>query len=221
MTANRRWAELNVDTVLRVIVYDGDDPTDLLGAGTWVETVPEIDPDPTDVNYCGPGYRYASNRPELFASEWTQPVADLETGWEFAAYAEGAVVWHLGALYRSTTPVNVWEPGVAGWHGTTGDGTPSPWIQPSGSADAYQIGQKVTHDGFTWENTSADNVFAPGVFGWTNLTPPVGPQPWVQPTGAGDAYTLGALVTHNGQTWENTGSNANVWEPGVFGWVVV
>jgi len=45
--------------------------------------------------------------------------------------------------------------------------------------------------------------------------------PWVQPTGAHDAYKLGAQVTHKGQTWTNTGSDANVWEPGVFGWTVV
>lgn len=43
---------------------------------------------------------------------------------------------------------------------------------------------------------------------------------WVQPFGAHDAYRLGAKVTHGGQTWENTGSDANVWEPGVFGWVL-
>lgn len=43
---------------------------------------------------------------------------------------------------------------------------------------------------------------------------------WVQPTGAHDAYALGAQVTHNGQVWEST-VNANVWMPGVFGWVVV
>lgn len=42
---------------------------------------------------------------------------------------------------------------------------------------------------------------------------------WVQPTGAQDAYLLGAQVSHNGFHWINTGSNANVWEPGVFGWV--
>ena len=38
---------------------------------------------------------------------------------------------------------------------------------------------------------------------------------------AANPYTRGARVTHKGQTWENTGSNANVWEPGVFGWVLV
>jgi hypothetical protein len=49
---------------------------------------------------------------------------------------------------------------------------------------------------------------------------PPGPQPWVQPTGAHDAYNIGAIVTYNGQTWRST-VNANVWAPGVFGWVVV
>jgi len=40
---------------------------------------------------------------------------------------------------------------------------------------------------------------------------------WVQPTGAHDAYPLGALVKHNGEIWESI-VDANVWEPGVYGW---
>lgn len=43
-------------------------------------------------------------------------------------------------------------------------------------------------------------------------------QPWVQPTGAHDAYPLGTKVTHNGKTWTSA-TAANVWEPGVYGWV--
>jgi len=39
----------------------------------------------------------------------------------------------------------------------------------------------------------------------------------VQPTGAHDAYALGAIVAHNGQLWIST-VDANVWEPGVYGW---
>lgn len=42
--------------------------------------------------------------------------------------------------------------------------------------------------------------------------------PWRQPTGAHDAYPLGAIVTHNDKTWESTVA-ANVWEPGVSGWM--
>lgn len=40
---------------------------------------------------------------------------------------------------------------------------------------------------------------------------------WVQPTGAHDAYALGAEVTHNGKTWVSA-TDSNVWEPGVYGW---
>ena len=44
-----------------------------------------------------------------------------------------------------------------------------------------------------------------------------GPEEWVQPTGAHDAYALEAVVAHIGKVWESTVEN-NVWEPGVFGW---
>jgi hypothetical protein len=47
--------------------------------------------------------------------------------------------------------------------------------------------------------------------------PALGPQPWVQPTGAQDAYAIGDQVTHEGHLWESN-TAANVWEPGVFGW---
>lgn len=40
---------------------------------------------------------------------------------------------------------------------------------------------------------------------------------WVQPTGAHDAYNKGDKVAHNGKHWESE-YDANIWEPGVFGW---
>lgn len=40
---------------------------------------------------------------------------------------------------------------------------------------------------------------------------------WNQPTGAHDAYPVGAKVTHKSKNWENL-TPANVWEPGVSGW---
>lgn len=43
---------------------------------------------------------------------------------------------------------------------------------------------------------------------------------WKQPTGAQDAYSKGDKVRHNGSVWEST-IDANVWEPGVYGWTVV
>lgn len=48
---------------------------------------------------------------------------------------------------------------------------------------------------------------------WTFYVPESeGPQPWVQPLGAQDAYSLGAQVTHVGHLWTSLVS-ANVWEP--------
>ena len=97
---------------------------------------------------------------------------------------------------------------------------PAPtWVQPTGAHDAYPLGASVTHGGKKWRSLIAANVWAPGVSGWrehwaANAAPPA----WVQPTGAHDAYKLGAKVTHLGFVWTNVGSDANVWEPGVFGW---
>lgn len=41
---------------------------------------------------------------------------------------------------------------------------------------------------------------------------------WIQPIGAQDAYNAGSKVSHNGKHWISS-INANVWEPGVYGWV--
>ena len=40
---------------------------------------------------------------------------------------------------------------------------------------------------------------------------------WVQPLGASDAYDEGNIVSHKDKLWVST-CNANVWEPGVYGW---
>lgn len=40
---------------------------------------------------------------------------------------------------------------------------------------------------------------------------------WIQPTGATDAYPMGAKVSHNDKHWISD-INANVYEPGVYGW---
>ena len=40
---------------------------------------------------------------------------------------------------------------------------------------------------------------------------------WTQPLGATDAYAKGDVVSHNGKTWTSD-IDANVYEPGVYGW---
>ena len=44
-----------------------------------------------------------------------------------------------------------------------------------------------------------------------------GTRVWTQPVGATDAYALNDVVTHKGKRWKSI-VNANVWEPGVYGW---
>lgn len=40
---------------------------------------------------------------------------------------------------------------------------------------------------------------------------------WIQPTGSTDAYSIGSKCSHNDKHWIST-VDANVWEPGVYGW---
>lgn len=42
------------------------------------------------------------------------------------------------------------------------------WKQPD-STNPYQKGDKVTHNGKTWVSTVDDNVWEPGVYGWTEV----------------------------------------------------
>lgn len=44
--------------------------------------------------------------------------------------------------------------------------------------------------------------------------------PWRQPLAAVDAYANGAKVSHKGKRWVSE-VDANVWEPGVYGWAEV
>jgi hypothetical protein len=98
-----------------------------------------------------------------------------------------------------------------------------PWRQPSGAHDAYTDGSIVKlDDGTYWKSTTPANVHAPGVSGWRQLgAKPDEVFPWKQPAGGHDAYKRGAKVTYGGFTWENTGHDANVWAPGVFGWTKI
>ncbi len=41
------------------------------------------------------------------------------------------------------------------------------WSQPVGAADAYMAGDKVTHNEKHWTSNVDNNVWEPGVYGWT------------------------------------------------------
>ena len=53
---------------------------------------------------------------------------------------------------------------------------------------------------------------------WVGISDPAEEWPeWSQPVGSTDAYAKGAKVRHNGKHWTSD-VDANVWEPGVYGW---
>jgi chitodextrinase len=94
---------------------------------------------------------------------------------EGVAYAEGQRVRHHGELYRVLTPHEsqaTWTPDAApslfARVLTADDGTILAWQQPD-STNGYKAGDKVTHNGKTWESTTDGNVWEPGAVGTESL----------------------------------------------------
>lgn len=88
-------------------------------------------------------------------------------------YATGYKVQHGGRLWRCVqahTSQTGWEPENATslWAKVLiPDETVVPeWEQPD-STNPYSAGDKVTHNGKTWVSDIDNNVWEPGVYGWT------------------------------------------------------
>ena len=93
---------------------------------------------------------------------------------EDTAYAVGDRVRHEDVLYRCVqahTSQAGWEPSntPALWTRTTPEGVIPEWVQPTGAQDAYQTGDKVTHNGKTWVSLIDANVWEPGATGTESL----------------------------------------------------
>ena len=86
---------------------------------------------------------------------------------------------------------------------------------------AYSVGDRVQYNGVLYkciQAHTAQSDWTPDVTPalWVVVTVEEWPE-WVQPTGAQDAYSKDSKVTHNGKKWISS-YDANVWEPGVYGW---
>lgn len=86
---------------------------------------------------------------------------------------------------------------------------------------AYTVDYRAQYDGILYRcvqaHTSQTGWEPPTVPAlWTRVSVEEWPE-WVQPTGAQDAYALGAKVSHSGKRWVSA-YDVNTWEPGVFGW---
>ena len=102
---------------------------------------------------------------------------ELFPSWkELTAYTTGQRVRYGDALYRvlqDHTSQEGWNPIAAPSlfaKVLIPDETVIPaWEQPD-STNPYAKGDKVTHDGKTWVSDLDGNVWAPGVYGWTEVT---------------------------------------------------
>ena len=85
-------------------------------------------------------------------------------------------------------------------------------VNSDNESQLYQVLQAHTSQS-DWTPDVATSLFkAVGIS-------PSGIPIWTQPLGASDAYQTGDRVMYNDQIWVSTCDN-NVWQPGVYGWVL-
>lgn len=93
----------------------------------------------------------------------------------------------------------------------------------SGDGVAYVTGDIRLHNGQFYRCVTAHTsqpTWAPDAAAslWARIADPAEEWPeWIKPTGAHDAYGIGAKVSYNGKHWI-CDTDANVYEPGVYGW---
>lgn len=103
-----------------------------------------------------------------------QPMAMYdEWSADSVAYTLNDIRQYNGLLYRCVqahTSQATWTPEDAPslWTRIADPAQEWPeWIQPTGAHNAYAQGAKVSHAGKHWVSNVANNVWEPGVYGWT------------------------------------------------------
>ena len=102
--------------------------------------------------------------------------AELLPKWEAdKQYVTGQRVTYNGVVYKvlsNHTSQATWKPTEAPSLFTKvlipDENVIPEWEQPA-STNPYMIGDKVTHNGKTWESTTDNNVWEPGVYGWETV----------------------------------------------------
>lgn len=102
---------------------------------------------------------------------------ELFTPWVYPAdYKTGNLRRHNGRLYKCIsdhTSQEDWAPDVAVslWVPTSDPAEEYPaWSQPVGAQDAYNTGDKVSHNDKKWTSTCDGNVWEPGAYGWEEVS---------------------------------------------------
>lgn len=110
-------------------------------------------------------------------SAWRQPLDQYDSYKllnPFTGKADECV--YGGKFWRSKVDNNVWEPASGQlWDEIDADGNvvvppveewPAWHVWDGNNASLYQVGAKVSHNGFHWVGTAANNHWEPGTYGW-------------------------------------------------------
>lgn len=93
---------------------------------------------------------------------------------EEIAYVTGQRVLYNDILYKvlqDHTSQATWTPDMSASlfaKVLTDDNEILPWEQPE-STNPYMIGDKVTHNGYTWKSIVDNNTWEPSVYGWEQV----------------------------------------------------
>jgi len=170
-----------------------------------LEAVPVVDTtDLTNLYYADvPAYIETQSEPVAALIE-----CQLRPPWQVGlSVAAGEVYAYGDNLYQviqAHTTQSDWTPNIVPalfkrFYEPTDD--PWPWVQPVGGHDAYPLGARVLHGGYTWQSLIDANVWEPGSVGaenlWENLTPPPATPEWA----AGVSYQAGDIVIYQGNEY--------------------
>lgn len=165
--------------------------------------------DASGVCYAGNAYHLAG-RPEMKGTEETVYLAEVDAGEDIEDHRRV-----MGIAFVTLAEDGKIDNVTAGEH----VGLFAEWAYPI----AYTVGQIRRYGGELYRcvqaHTSQEDWTPDKTASlWSKTADPAEEWPeWSQPVGAHDAYGKGDKVTHNGQHYTST-VDANVWEPGVYGW---
>jgi hypothetical protein len=165
---------------------------------------------------------------------WTFAYDNMVEKWNrLKVYAKEETCWlNNGKVYVSEIDNNKNKPPQSGWKEIVFEGITKAeeqeaktWVPVTGAHDVYKLGEVVEHSGKKYVSNHPANSWEPGTLTYLNLWIEIGAAesneilPWVQPTGAHDAYQKGDRVLFEGKTYESL-IDANVWSPTSYpqGW---
>lgn len=146
-------------------------------AEDYLMTLDEFTPLPDDEAALVDAQETIANLSEILTDEQAELMPSIYPEWlPDRDYAVGKRARYDGRLYRCVqahTSQTGWEPPnvPALWVRTAPDGEIPEWVQPTGSQDAYNTGDKVRFDGDIYESLMDGNVWSPADYpqGWRKV----------------------------------------------------